>query len=128
MPANSTHLDYDASLPSWLRARDVIAGEDAVKTGGNIFVPEGVHTKITLLGATDAQLKNISADSGTGLSLDEMKRIRDYFSKKSRNPTDVELQALGQAWSEHCCYKSSKLILKIKLLINCQKWGCWPLT
>ena len=39
MPANSTHLDYDASLPSWLRARDVIAGEDAVKTGGIKYLP-----------------------------------------------------------------------------------------
>jgi len=30
MPANSTHPDYDASLAAWCRARDVIAGEDAV--------------------------------------------------------------------------------------------------
>ena len=34
MPVNSTHPDYDASLPAWLRARDVIAGEDAVKAAG----------------------------------------------------------------------------------------------
>ena len=39
MPANSTHLDYDASLPSWLRARDVIAGDDAVKLGGIKYLP-----------------------------------------------------------------------------------------
>ena len=39
MPANSTHLDYDASLPSWLRARDVIAGEDAVKAGETKYLP-----------------------------------------------------------------------------------------
>ena len=31
MPVNSTHLDYDAALPSWLRARDVFSGEDAIK-------------------------------------------------------------------------------------------------
>lgn len=31
MPVNSTHPDYDAHLPAWLRARDVLAGEDAVK-------------------------------------------------------------------------------------------------
>jgi phosphoribosylformylglycinamidine synthase len=46
------------------------------------------------------------------LALPEMKRIKDYFSKQGRNPTDIELQALGQAWSEHCCYKSSKVPLK----------------
>lgn len=39
MPANSTHPDYDAALPSWLRARDVIAGEDAVKSAGEKYLP-----------------------------------------------------------------------------------------
>ncbi|MEW6069284.1 MAG: phosphoribosylformylglycinamidine synthase subunit PurL, partial [Candidatus Thermoplasmatota archaeon] len=39
-------------------------------------------------------------------------RVREYFINKKRNPTDAELQSLGQAWSEHCCYKSSKAILK----------------
>src|ERR1041384_6541459 len=39
MPVNSTHLDYDAALPSWLRARDVIAGEDAVKAAGTRYLP-----------------------------------------------------------------------------------------
>ena len=29
-----------------------------------------------------------------------------------RDPTDVEIQALAQAWSEHCCYKSSKVFLR----------------
>ena len=38
MPANSTHLDYDANLPAWLRARDIIAGEDAVKHGGEKYL------------------------------------------------------------------------------------------
>ena len=28
MPVNSQHLDYLGSLPQWLRARDVLAGED----------------------------------------------------------------------------------------------------
>jgi hypothetical protein len=37
--ANTTHLDYDASLPAWLRARDVIAGDDAVKAGGTKYLP-----------------------------------------------------------------------------------------
>ncbi|UCH72569.1 MAG: phosphoribosylformylglycinamidine synthase subunit PurL [Thermoplasmatales archaeon] len=49
---------------------------------------------------------------GLALNLAEMKRIKEYFKTKNRNPTDIELQALGQAWSEHCCYKSSKVPLK----------------
>ena len=40
MPANSTHPDYDANATSWLRARDVIAGEDAVKAAGEKYLPK----------------------------------------------------------------------------------------
>lgn len=39
MPTNSTHPDYDANLLTWLRARDVLAGEDAVKSGGEKYLP-----------------------------------------------------------------------------------------
>ena len=31
MSVNTTHPEYDANLPLWLRARDVLAGEDMVK-------------------------------------------------------------------------------------------------
>ena len=68
--------------------------------------------EIDILNAEDKELAVISADTGVGLSMDEMKRARDYFSKLGRNPTDIELQSIGQAWSEHCSYKSSKKILK----------------
>ena len=67
---------------------------------------------IKLSEASDKELVELSGESGTGLSLEEMQRIRQYFESKARNPTDVELQSLGQAWSEHCCYKSSKVFLK----------------
>src|SRR2546430_11319227 len=49
---------------------------------------------------------------GLALSVDEMRRIQTHFQGLGRDPTEVELQSLGQAWSEHCCYKSSKVILK----------------
>ena len=39
MTANSTHPEYDASLPAWQRARDVLAGEDAVKAAGEKYLP-----------------------------------------------------------------------------------------
>ena len=39
MPVNSTHPDYDAAGPEWARARDVLAGEDAVKAGGEKYLP-----------------------------------------------------------------------------------------
>ena len=39
MPVNSTHPDYDANLAAWSRARDVISGEDAVKSAGVRYLP-----------------------------------------------------------------------------------------
>ena len=36
------------------------------------------------------------------LDLAQLHAIRDYFTKKGRVPTDVELEALAQTWSEHC--------------------------
>ncbi len=68
-------------------------------------------TDINLRDATDSDLTRINAELRTGLSLDELRELRKHFEEEGRNPTDVELQAVAQAWSEHCCYKSSKLIL-----------------
>jgi hypothetical protein len=39
MPVNTTHPEYEENLPAWLRARDVIAGEDAIKCGGEKYLP-----------------------------------------------------------------------------------------
>lgn len=39
MPVNSTHPAYDAQLPSWLRLRDVLAGDEAIKRAGEKYVP-----------------------------------------------------------------------------------------
>jgi hypothetical protein len=39
MPVNSTHPDYDENLVAWSRARDVIAGEDALKAAGVRYLP-----------------------------------------------------------------------------------------
>lgn len=80
-----------------------------------LYIPREVPFElvdINLESATDDQLVELSNESGTVLSLEEMRRIRDFFKEKGRNPTDVELQSIGQAWSEHCCYKSSKIYLK----------------
>jgi len=39
VPVNSTHPDYDASIVAWQRARDVFAGEDAVKSAAEKYLP-----------------------------------------------------------------------------------------
>ena len=65
-------------------------------------------TEIVLKDADNRQLIKISNDLGIGLSLSEMRLVKDYFSQKNRNPTDVELQTIGQTWSEHCYHKTFK--------------------
>ncbi|MBP6021232.1 MAG: phosphoribosylformylglycinamidine synthase subunit PurL [Candidatus Methanomethylophilaceae archaeon] len=84
-------------------------------------MPKGLMTKrdvpfelydVDILKADDAALNKISADMSLSLSLEEMRTVKEYYAKEGRNPTDIELQSLGQAWSEHCCYKSSKPILR----------------
>jgi phosphoribosylformylglycinamidine synthase len=68
--------------------------------------------RILLSKASDEELNAISEAMAIGLSPEEMSRIRDHFVAEAREPTDIELEALGQAWSEHCCYKSSKYFMK----------------
>jgi phosphoribosylformylglycinamidine synthase len=68
--------------------------------------------EVPITDAGDDELARISDVMGLSLSVDEMRRIKSYFRLKKREPTDVELQSIAQAWSEHCCYKSSKSTLK----------------
>src|SRR5512136_1051510 len=58
--------------------------------------------------AVNRRLIEISNRLGIGLNVEEMKSVKDYFAYKRRNPTDVELQTIGQTWSEHCCHKTFK--------------------
>ena len=65
-------------------------------------------TEIDLKNADDIQLMKISSELGIGLNKTEMRLVKDYFYQKKRNPTDVELQTIGQTWSEHCYHKTFK--------------------
>ena len=64
--------------------------------------------EIDLKNADNKQLLQISSKLGIGLNLTEMKLVQNYFANKNRNPTDVELQTIGQTWSEHCYHKTFK--------------------
>jgi len=64
--------------------------------------------EVDVLEVSDDMLLEVSSELGLGLSLQEMKAVKDYFKRKSRNPTDVELQTIGQTWSEHCFHKTFK--------------------
>jgi phosphoribosylformylglycinamidine synthase II len=64
--------------------------------------------EVNIHNASGGQLLDISNELGIGLNLEEMKLVKEYFGKKHRNPTDVELQTIGQTWSEHCYHKTFK--------------------
>ena len=68
------------------------------------------------LDVSDKELQEISRKGTLALSLEEMRRIRDYFKEPSvlearkkvglsDKPTDVEVESLAQTWSEHCKHK-----------------------
>ncbi|MGB8309422.1 MAG: AIR synthase related protein, partial [Methanoregula sp.] len=65
------------------------------------------------LAISDAELARIGKegipDPQTGqrrgplaLDLAQLHAIRDYFEKRGRKATDIELESLAQTWSEHC--------------------------
>jgi len=61
---------------------------------------------IDLLNADESKLKEISKKGMLSLNLSEMKKIKEYFQKEGRNPTDCELETIAQTWSEHCLHKT----------------------
>jgi len=77
-----------------------------------VHLHEHATTDVVDLDVDDAELAQIgkagiaNAD-GTrrgplALSVRALKLIRDHFHKERRNPTDIELESLAGAWSEHC--------------------------
>jgi phosphoribosylformylglycinamidine synthase len=65
-------------------------------------------TEINIREADNKQLLTISNELGLALNLQEMQAIKQYFLGLKRNPTDIELQTIGQTWSEHCFHKTFK--------------------
>ncbi len=61
--------------------------------------------EVGILDASDEGLQRISREGVLSLSLEEMKKIKEYFEKEGRNPRDGELETLAQTWSEHCKHK-----------------------
>jgi phosphoribosylformylglycinamidine synthase len=66
------------------------------------------------LSVSDEELQRISRERLLALDSREMRAVRDYFRSRRAerenvglppNPTDVELEALAQNWSEHCKHK-----------------------
>jgi len=78
---------------------------------GNLYTRRNTQLplfEVNTLEAGEQQLLEISREMGVGLNLQEMNAVQEYFRKRKRNPTDVELQTIGQTWSEHCFHKTFK--------------------
>ena len=59
---------------------------------------------VDLLGATGEDLLRIGRDYS--LNKSEIAAVKGYYAALERNPTDAEMETLGQTWSEHCVHKT----------------------
>ncbi|MGQ9546021.1 MAG: phosphoribosylformylglycinamidine synthase subunit PurL [Dehalococcoidia bacterium] len=73
-------------------------------------------TPVHLLSLDDDGLIELSKGR-LWLNLNEMRRIKGYFARLGRDPTDVELETLAQTWSEHCIHKTFKCKIKLGQLV-----------
>src|SRR3989339_1019963 len=58
--------------------------------------------ELTKIGKSGIKNKDGSSRGPLALDLSYMKAIKKYFNKLGRAPTDIELEAIAQTWSEHC--------------------------
>ena len=64
------------------------------------------HFEVDLLNAKDDELREIGKTLGLGLSIEELRYVRDHYLLRERKATDVELQTYDQTFSEHCSHKT----------------------
>ncbi|MFH0832384.1 MAG: phosphoribosylformylglycinamidine synthase subunit PurL [Candidatus Aenigmatarchaeota archaeon] len=74
------------------------------------------------INVSDEALMQISKERLLVLSLDEMKAIKDHYNNPAvlserkklglSSPTDVELEAIAQTWSEHCKHKIFNAVIE----------------
>jgi phosphoribosylformylglycinamidine synthase len=62
--------------------------------------------QVKILESAEEELSKVRQQFG--FNEDELQAIIAYFRKKSRDPTDAELETLAQTWSEHCVHKTFK--------------------
>jgi phosphoribosylformylglycinamidine synthase len=58
------------------------------------------------MNASETDLETIKKQLGLGLSLNELKYIRDLYIVQEREATNIELQTFDQTMSEHCSHKT----------------------
>ena len=82
---------------------EVVSAQEELPPPPPLQITQVPATATVVLPSTDAELAELSRSRLLALSVPEMRAIRDHFC--DRPPTDVELEALAQTWSEHCKHK-----------------------
>ncbi|MEA3499761.1 MAG: AIR synthase-related protein, partial [Candidatus Marinimicrobia bacterium] len=91
----------------------------------NVNIKTKIKTETINIFVTDEELEKLSEQMLLSLNLKEMTAIKEYFSNSliqkkrkeiglTENPTDCELEILGQTWSEHCKHKEFNAIINYK--------------
>ncbi|MBN1837381.1 MAG: hypothetical protein JW820_16120 [Spirochaetales bacterium] len=107
------------SYEQWRKSGTRLPGEGAAQASVPASLPAppaAASIEEIDLEVEESRLLEISRERVLALNLEEMKAIRDYFRREEvreararvglgPQPTDVELEALAQTWSEHCHHK-----------------------
>jgi phosphoribosylformylglycinamidine synthase len=87
---------------------DVIIGSEAEPPSPHLKPYELRIVYWPVCDLDDDGLVALSKEKDLFLNLVEMQTIQKYYQQLGREPTDVELESLGQTWSEHCVHKTLK--------------------
>ena len=87
---------------------DCIIGNEAEPPSPHLKPYELKITHWPVCDLEDEELVALSKDKDLFLNLVEMQTIQKYYRQLGREPTDVELEAIAQTWSEHCVHKTLK--------------------
>lgn len=75
-------------------------------------VPEDVKVIDGFIDTDENGLKNMIADMGLAMDLDDIRFCREYFKNtEKRNPTVTEIRMIDTYWSDHCRHTTFSTIL-----------------
>lgn len=92
-------------------ANSLIQRVQVVQAGAPLTIPPPVAvgspppTATVALPKQPEELEKLSRERLLALTAEEMLIIEKHFSSLGRQPSEVELEALAQTWSEHCKHK-----------------------
>lgn len=90
-----------------------------------VAIPHEPEVTPINLEVTDEELLGISKDRSLALNLEEMRAVMAHFQRPDvrakraevgldSRPTDAELEALAQTWSEHCKHKIFRALINYR--------------